>query len=382
MGRSSRDLPQTIAHILPFPAVGGTEHATLRIAKAVDAARYTSVAFHLPDAPDVRSFFTAAGVPCIGYEPATPSYRHAGRYLRASVKLARQLRRQQVDLVHCADLLAAHYAGLAGWFARIPVLCHIRNRFDTVSGRDCSFLWPVRRYAFVSRNTWQHFGCAVPSSRGVVVYDGIEIPPAAGQDERSSVRREFGVPEDAPLIGMLARVAPQKDYATLSRAAARVISHAPEARFLVAGDYASTPENRDHYEHVRRVLRQDGVSGSFIFTGQRSDVPRLLSAIDIFVLSTHWEGLPLVILEAMAHGKPVVATAVDGIPEVVEDGETGLLFAHEDDEKLAAHLIGLLADRDAAQRLGEAGRGIVRRRFSTEQFAASMNDVYRSLLES
>ncbi len=325
-------------------------------------------------------FFATHGVPSVAYEPATPSYTHAAGYVRASWRLARDLRRQQVDLLHCADLLAAHYAGLAGRLARIPVLCHIRNRFERVSGRDCSFLWPVSRFAFVSRNTWEYFGCQVAPSRGVVVYDGIDIPALAEPDQSREVRRELGLPDDARVIGMLARVAPQKDYPTLIRAAERVLRVEPRARFLVVGDRESTPENRTHYEEVRRAIDERGVGGAFLFTGQRRDVPRLLDAIDIFVLSTHWEGLPLVILEAMAHGKPVVATGVDGIPEVVRHGETGLLAAHADDEQLAAHLMLLLTDRSAAARLGAAGRDHVQRHFSREQFAASMDTLYREML--
>jgi glycosyltransferase involved in cell wall biosynthesis len=379
--RSTKGSPHKIAHILPFPAVGGTEHATLRIAQALDPSRFTSLAFHLAEAEPVRAIFTDAGVRCAVYEPAVPSYRHAVGYLRSSLKLARQFREQRVHLVHCADMLAAHHAAMAGRLAGIPVLCHIRNRFDATSRRDCSFLRLVHRFVFVSRNTWQHFACAVPPGRGVVVYDGIDVPlTASAGDDRESVRREFHIPEHAPIIGMLARVAPQKDFATLARAAARILQVQPGTRFLVAGDYTGAG-NREHYQEVRRDLEECGVAGSFLFTGYRQDVPRLLNAMDVFVLSTHKEGLPLVILEAMARAKPVVATAVDGVPEIIQDGETGLLFPHEDHEQLAAHVIGLLRDRQWAARLGEAGLRVVQTRFSKEQFAAGMGAVYAALLE-
>ena len=370
-----------IAHILPFPAVGGTEHATLRIAQAVDASRFASVAFHIPDARSVRALFTNAGVSCTVYEPAAPSYTHAASYLRTSLAMAREFKRQGVDLVHCADLLAAEHAGLAGWFARVPVVCHIRNRFDAISRRDCSFLWPVRCFVFVSRNTWRHFGCPVAPSRGVIVYDGIDIQQTVAESaDAGAVRRELGIAADAPLIGTVARVAPQKDYPTLVKAARRVLDQYPDVRFLVAGDY-SEPANRAHYEEVRRSLEAHDVSDAFVFTGQREDVLRLLTAVDVFVLSTHKEGLPLVILEAMSCGKPVVATDVDGIPEIVEHDETGLLFAHENDGQLATYILGLLRDRSVAQRLGEAGRQLVRTRFTREQFAAGMNGVYRNVLD-
>jgi len=374
--------PYTIAHVLPFPSVGGTEHATMRLAKSVDASRFSSIAFCLRDAEPVRALVANSGMRCVTYDPPVPSYRHAPSFLRSSLALAREFRRHRVDLVHCADLEAAHQVAVAGWLARLPVLCHIRNRFDDISRRDRSFLFPVAKFVFVSRDTWRRFAYSVPSHRGVVVYDGIEEDATAGGDGAGeSVRREFNIPADAPLVGMLARVAPQKDFATLARAAVRVLQVEPETRFLIAGDCASV-KNSAHYEQVRADLQACGVDGAFIFTGLRSDVARLMSALDVFVLSTHCEGFPLVILEAMGCDKPVVATAVDGIPEIVQDGKTGLLFAHEDHESLAAQVLDLLRDRARAQRLGRAGRNLVRSAFNRRQFATSMNAVYDDLLRA
>jgi glycosyltransferase involved in cell wall biosynthesis len=373
---------KTIAHILPFPSVGGTEHATLRIAKAVDASRFTSVAFGLPEAEAVKSFFGAAGVPFSVFEPAEPSYRDLVGYLRAARRLAGEFKRRHVDLVHCADLLAAHYAALAGRIAGVPVLCHVRNRFADRTWRECSFLWPVDKFVFVSRNTWSQFACRVANGRGVVVYDGIDSTPfSPAADDARSVREELGFAPDTPIVGMLARVTPQKDYTTLIKAARRVIDQRPDVRFVVAGDHA-TPANRSHYEQVQRQLAEHDVGRSFVFTGYRGDVQRILNALDVFVLSTHWEGLPLVILEAMSSGKPVVATAVDGIPEIVEHERTGLLVAHENDTQLAAHLLTLLNDQALADRLGAAGRELVRARFTLERFAANMTDVYAQLLNA
>jgi glycosyltransferase involved in cell wall biosynthesis len=370
----------TIAHILPYPSVGGTEHATLRIAKAVDPTRFTNIAFCIPDAQPVRSLLADSGIACVTYEPPVPSYRRAAAYLRSSVRFAQALRRYNVDLVHCADFLAAHQVSLGGRLAGLPILCHVRNRYPDISLRDRSFLWPVSKFVFVSQDTWRQFGHGVPRRRGTVVYDGIDLPSSADSiQDRRSVQREFRIPEGAPIIGMMARVAPQKDFFTLARAAVRILRCEPEARFLIAGDYASR-ENADHYQQVRAYLEARGVAGSFIFTGQRNDVPRLINALDVFVLSTHCEGLPLVILEAMARARPVVATAIDGIPEVIRDAETGLLFPHEDDERLAHHVIRLLTDRPWAARIGEAGRRLVGACFSGTRFAESMNAVYESLL--
>jgi glycosyltransferase involved in cell wall biosynthesis len=369
----------TIAHILPFPSVGGTEHATLRIVQAIDPRRFGSIAFCLHDAKPVRALFEHRGIPCLAYDPPVPSYRHGLSFLRSSLMLARAFRRSNADLIHCADLEAAHQVALAGWLARLPVLCHIRNRFDEISRRDRSFLWPVDKFVFVSHDTWRRFGYPVGAARGLVIYDGIEdcaVTDVAG--DRHSVRREFNIPDDAPIIGMMARVAPQKDFATLARAAIRILEAQPDTRFLVAGDYTSD-KNAAHYQRVRADLEACGVARAFIFTGLRNDVPRLMNALDVFVLSTHCEGLPLVILEAMAHGKPVVATAVDGIPEVVRHGESGLLVPHEDHEALAAHVLALLRDPAWSRQLGAAGAARVRSSFSRTQFADAMNSLYQSM---
>jgi len=373
------EVRHTIAHILPFPAIGGTEHATLRIVQAVDSSRFAHVAFCLREAPAVLAHFNDAGIPAVLYDPPEPSYRNFREFWTRSRVLARAFAEQNVGLVHCADLLGASCAAFAGRLAGLPVITHIRNRFASLASADRRFLWAVRRFLFVSHHTWQHFGYRVSPRRGRVIFDGLDLPYLADEHAlRESVRREFDIPASVPVVGMMARVAPQKDFTTLARAAARVRRVHPDVRFLIVGDYTSAETYRRHFCEVRRVLQACDVGDAFIFTGYRDDVPRLMAALDVFALCTHWEGLPLVILEAMAHGKAVVATSVDGIPEIVRDRATGLLHAHEDHEALAAHVVELLDQPRYARTLGVAGREVVARQFSREQFAARMNNVYAS----
>ncbi len=169
-------------------------------------------------------------------------------------------------------------------------------------------------------------------------------------------------------------------FLTLARAARRVVARHPDARFVLVGDHEQEPAYREHYVRVRRELAEQGVADRFIFTGFRRDVPRLVAAMDVFVLCTHFEGLPLVLLEGMAQGKPTVATAVDGVPELVRHGETGLLHRHEDDEELARHIAHLLDDRELAARLGAAGRAAVETFWTGERFARDMVELYRGVL--
>ncbi len=374
----------TIAHILPFPHVGGTELATLRIAEGLRDRGFDHVAFCRSDATAVREMFESRRVKTYEWETVQPSFRHPAAFIRNSRRLARMLREARADMVHCADYDAAHFAATAGLFARLPVLCHVRNRWPDISRRDRTFLMPVDRYVFVSKQTWRDFGVRVPNDRGTVVYDGIDVPPIMAADDQrclaSAVRAEFGLPPSARLAGMVARIAPQKDYETLIKAAARVRAELPNLHFLLIGDYEHNEVNRRHHAQVQEWLRVYGGADRFVFTGYRTDVDRLIAALDVFVLSTHQEGLPLVLLEAMARAKAVAATAVDGVPELVEDGRTGYLHAHGDAETLAGQLREVLRTEGTAAALGRAARERVERQFSRETFLSAMSDVYDAMV--
>jgi glycosyltransferase involved in cell wall biosynthesis len=372
---------QRIAHIMPWNGVGGTEQAALRIGRAVGDAGFETIYFCLGSAPVVRDFFSSAGYDTETWRAAYPVFNGYRYFLHESMQLAKAFRRHGVSLVHCADVPAA-YAALAGRLALVPVICHVRNRHQRIENHR--LLRPVTTFAFVSRDSWRAFGHPVPKDRGVVVYDGVEVANSVTESEQDTagrdVRREFNIPDDATIIGMIARIDQQKDYETLAKAAARVVAAAPRTRFLIVGSCSTDELQRQHFEKVKLWLTANNVARYFTFTDFRTDVPRLLRAMDIVALSTHYEGLPLVLLEAMACGKPVVATAVDGVPEVVTDNDTGLLFSHQDDATLAAHLLSLIGDRSRATRLGENARSFVKAHFNHEQFRRSMLALYRNVL--
>lgn len=353
--------------------------------KAVEPYGYSGVAILLDHTEELRRFFEDSGREVVGWQAPTPSVRHVKDFLAESRALARELTRLNVSLVHCSDFKAAWHASLAGRLAGVPVICHIRNRSDALIWRDRLFVRPVNHFAFVSRDTWKGFPIHVPANRGTVIYDGINPPPSRPADEidrdRRAIKTELGLPPSAHVIGMLARVAPQKDYDTLVRAAIRVVQAERNVRFVIAGDCSSNDVSRKHYAHVQELIRQSGLSDNFIFTGYRSDVMRLLAAFDISVLSTHFEGLPLALLESMAYAKPVVATAVDGIPEVIVDGVNGFLTAHEDADALANRLIELIQSPALAERLGQAARQTVLTDFTAEKFARSVADLYGRFLK-
>jgi glycosyltransferase involved in cell wall biosynthesis len=380
MSAQTADARRRIAHILAWPSVGGSEVATLRLASAVEGPEFTSVAFCLSDGDPVRNLFARKGIPVVSYEAVEPSYRHPRAYVRSSIALARKLRRARIDLVHFADVFAAHRSSLGALLAGVPAISHVRNSFpEKPSLRDRSFLLPIRRFVFVSDESRRVFGHPVRPSRASLLYDGIDstrLGPGVGLD----VREELAIARDAPVIGMVARVAPQKDYPTLVRAAAILVAARPAVRFLIVGQHSGVETYAEHFVKVQHLIDEMGLGAHFVFTDHRPDVERLIAAMDVCVLSTHQEGLPLAILEAMAQSKPFVGTSVGGIPEIVRDGETGLLVPPDDPEALARAITRMLDDPSLAARFGQGGRRLVEGEFSLASFAARSRALYRSLL--
>jgi glycosyltransferase involved in cell wall biosynthesis len=374
--------PHRVAHIMPWEGVGGTEQAALRIAQAIKDAGFESTFFCLGSAPIVRDFFASAGYETGTWRACYPAFNGYRYFLHESLQLAREFRNRSVTLVHCADVPAGAYAAVAARLALVPAICHVRNRHQSIPQPDQRFLRAVNRFAFVSRGAWRAFAHRVPERRGAVVYDGVEVPAGGDAFDAASrdVRREFNISSDTTIVGMIARVDQQKDYETLAKAAARIVAATPNVRFLIVGGYSIEDGQRHHFEQVKRWLAENQVSEYFIFTDFRSDVPRLLRAMDIVVLSTHYEGLPLVLLESMAFAKPVVATAVDGVPEIVTDNQTGLLFSHQDDGMLAAHVLSLIRDPSRKTHLGLAGRASIQSRFNNEQFKRGIVSLYDNVL--
>jgi glycosyltransferase involved in cell wall biosynthesis len=372
-----------VLHVMPYPGVGGTEIATRRIADAARSFGVHSTALLLQPTVDQIEYFEAAGIACLKAAPRPePSLlREAPRFFRESWRIARIC--ADFDLVHCADAAAAYHVAAAGKLARRPVLCHVRNREIRLPPRDRVFVGAADHFVFVSRSTHDQFPIKLPARRWSVLYDGVESPLREGLDDPDlayTIRAELGLPGDAVLAAMFARVNPQKDYDTLIAAAVRLRTSHPRLHFLIVGDNALVPQNKTHFEYVRSLAAAAGVLDRFVFTGHRDDAARLMLAADVCVLCTHFEGLPLVLIEAMAAGRPCVATAVDGIPEALTDEVTGLLHTHQDARGLATAIARLIDDPILAARLGAAAQIDADRRFGKPRFARDVYALYGRLV--
>jgi glycosyltransferase involved in cell wall biosynthesis len=215
-------------------------------------------------------------------------------------------------------------------------------------------------------------GKGYPEAKITVVPNGRDLSvfrPGAG---RPAIRKELGLDDVVPIVGVVGRLDAQKGHAYLLDAWPAVVREFPDARLLVVGEGALRGA-------LERQAAARGTGASVIFAGFRSDVPRVLDGIDVLALPSLYEGMPLTAIEGSAMARPVVATAVDGTPEVVRDGRTGRLVPPGDPAALAGALLGLLRDPEAARRMGQSGRDWVLTRFTLDRQVASTARVYRAV---
>jgi glycosyltransferase involved in cell wall biosynthesis len=348
----------------------------LRLAEAASLVGFENILYCPEGADDLRRFYHRHCFVTGSYQQVQPSYHKPKPYLRAAIKLMRELRRHDVRIVHCSDILSAHFTALAGRLAGAYVISHVRCQHGPISRRDQSFLMPVQKFIFVSRNTWDVFGMHVPECNGQVLYEGIGGETGGSAWSREEARRAYGITREGPVVGMASRVHPCKDFETLIRAAARMRDEFPNCTFLIVGDKEKNPAHREHYSQLQELLRDTGTRENFVFAGFEDDMSRFFGAVDTFALSTYAEGLPLVLLEAMAHGKPVVATNVGGIGELVTHDQTGMLVPERSPEEFAAALGSVLRSPEKARQLARSACEHVRQNFSEQQFHRQVKELY------
>lgn len=209
-----------------------------------------------------------------------------------------------------------------------------------------------------------------------VIPNGVAVSVDADGPQRA--RDELGLGADDPLVAHVGNIRPGKGHDNLVAAAAQVRDEVPGARIVSIGG-EKYPGDLDR---VRKLAADSGVADTVSFLGRRPDALDFVAASDIFVNPSSVEGLPVAILEAMSLGRPVVATAVGGVPGLVKDEETGLLVDPDDPAALAAGVVRLLLDRTLADRLGEAGRETVETDYGLEPMVRATEDVYRQVLNA
>jgi glycosyltransferase involved in cell wall biosynthesis len=211
-----------------------------------------------------------------------------------------------------------------------------------------------------------------PAEKIRVVPLGLELQHLAGELPRGTLRRELGVAEDAPLVGMVGRLVPIKDVPTFLRAARLVRAQRPLARFALVGDGEERPA-------LERLAGELGLDGAVAFVGWREELAPVYGDLDLVVNASRNEGTPVALIEALAASRPVVATRVGGTPDLLGDGERGRLVAAGDAEALARAILETLEGSEAVRRRARAGREHVLARHSSERLVRDVDALYREL---
>jgi len=202
-----------------------------------------------------------------------------------------------------------------------------------------------------------------------LIHNGVDLSRYDQQEPCCTLREEYDLPADGPIVGVVARLEPEKGHPTLLEAWPLVVAAVPDATLLVVGEGSRR-------EALEAMALELGVADRVVFTGRRDDMPAVTAALDVAVLPSYREALGLSVLEAMALSRPVVASNVGGIPEMIDDGRTGLLVPPHDAEALAAAIIRLLRDHPLADTLARAGHDLVHQRFCIELMVRAVEDIY------
>ncbi len=363
-----------VLHVINTAEVGGGGEHVIHLARALDRYGFRSYVVVGRDGPATERL-RDEGVSVSVMGPLRVS---------APIRLARLFRAVRPDLVHLHGSRSGFVGALAAQLSRVgPVVytahafafkrrlpgvlrwaaagadrltCHLARRVICLTQRDVE---AARRHGIAANNF-------------VVIPNGIDVAEFASSSDR---RSEFGFVPSTPIVGMVARLVPDKDPQTFVRMAREVADVAPETRFLLVGDGPLRP-------HVERLVRELHLERWVTLTGFRRDVPAILATVDVVVLPSLWEGLPLVVLEAMAAAKPVVATALPSLAEVVVEGVTGLLVPVQEPSGFAEAVVHLIQHPDLRRVMGRQGRERVERDFSLDRMVKATASVYKHVLST
>jgi glycosyltransferase involved in cell wall biosynthesis len=202
-----------------------------------------------------------------------------------------------------------------------------------------------------------------------LIYNGVDLQRYDHQEPCCTLRDEYGMEPGSQIVGVVARLEPEKGHPTLFEAWPAVIRAVPDAYLLVVGEGSRR-------EELEGLARSHRIAHRVVFTGRRDDVPAVTAALDVAVLPSYREAQGLSVLEAMALSRPVVASAVGGIPEMITDGVTGLLVPPHDAPALAGAIARLLRDHPYADQIARAGHDLVHERFCVERMVADVESIY------
>ncbi|TXI32105.1 MAG: glycosyltransferase [Niabella sp.] len=370
-----------ITFLIDGLGMGGAERMMIPILKQLRGEDFEPrvAVFQVREGNPIAKDLQALGI-VVDYFPI-PYLRDIG----AVPRLVKYFKQTGTDLVHTQLELADSLGNVASKLARLPSV----STLHTMPSQDMGLkswahqtieFWALRLFcdrviSVADEARKFHLKISGASEKqNITIYNGIDMTRFAHLDgARDALRRELGIPSDAEVLTTLAVLREPKGIQFMIQAMPTVLAARPKAVYLVAGDGS-------HRAALEEEARRVGVEHRVIFSGMRSDVPRVLAASDVFVLPTLTEALPTVLAEAMACRLPIVSSAVGGVPEMVTDGENGRLVQPARPDELSHACVELLSDPALRERMTQRGWEIVNDKFNVEGQVERLKELYRGLI--
>ncbi|MFC1849713.1 glycosyltransferase [candidate division CSSED10-310 bacterium] len=301
------------------------------------------------------------------------------------LRLYKILKVNKIDVIHTHGTVAGVWGRLAASLARTPVIIYTLHGIHYLNSHNRIFKQIFILIDQILAKFSDKIICVASSDqekgyryrlfekgKSIVIYNGVDINYFKPRRNLATLRKEFDIKAKDPVIGIVARLHVQKGYHYFFDTINLIKKKYPNIKALVIGDGPQLSE-------LREKVRQLHLTENVIFAGTRDDIPELLSMMNVFVLASLWEGMPLTVLEAMACKKPIVATNVDGVSESLTDGETGFLVPSQDPAALADKIIYLLENKDVGKKLGERARKVLVKKFPIEKMVRETSNLYTQL---
>ena len=370
--------------------IGGDTNVILDIASYLN--RHPHFEVHLAAGPvppqevDLTYLANEREIPLVKI-PSMVTYINPWHNLRSSAELYAHIRQGKYDIVHTNNAIAGAVGRLAAVLARVPVIIHhvhgwgLQDDMSKMmrllyigSERFCATF--TNRLIAVSKPNIEK-GLAYKICREdkfALIYYGIHLEKFQQQVDKRTICLELGLDPECKIVGMIGRLDKQKNPLDFIRAAAMVVRDFPKVQFLIAGDGSLRPE-------CERLIDELKLRDKFFLLGYRNDIDLIMPILTMTVLSSLWEGLPIVFQESMSAGKPIVANDVDGARDVIINGETGYLVIPHQPREMADRILYLLQNDEICQGMGATAKQYSER-FSSERMVGEIESLYRELLTS
>jgi len=373
--RDRRD-PAKVLHLIQGLEIGGLEMMVVNFIEKLDRSRFVPEVVCFDTLGELSERLEAQGVPVHFVK------RHPGIDYYYIFRLASFLRHNQVDILHLHNPTAFFYGTLAAKLVGLSPIIYTEHGRDFSSSKKIKMAnrWlgklvdKVVAVADFSRHYLiDHEG--ISESKVLTIHNGIDGERYAAKYDVASVRASLGLTEEQAVIGIVARLDPIKNHALLIKSMKKVLSEQRQAILLIIGDGPLRVE-------LKQLCNELCFNENIRFLGSRSDVPELLSALDVFVLCSISEGLSLTLAEASAAGKPIVVTNVGGNSEVVQDGVSGHVVPSNCVDSLANAILDILNKPELSQQMGQAGRERFEQQFTLHGMVKSYQDLYEQCLRT